>query len=64
MPRKTPSGSGLPACWNEEMDRFICRCDALGDLEMSLIILGLKRNFPQLTQVRSFSIPIMTGKGR
>ena len=33
------------------MDRFICHCDALGDVEPATIVKGLKKKFPELGNV-------------
>ncbi|KAL8686455.1 MAG: hypothetical protein Q9218_007096 [Villophora microphyllina] len=46
--RRVPSGMGLPDCWNEEMDRFICYCEAVSDLPLKTVIVSLKKRFPQL----------------
>ncbi|MCJ1425912.1 hypothetical protein MMC29_003813 [Sticta canariensis] len=48
MPRYMPSGAQLPAVWNKEMDRFICQCEALGDVDSRTMVRGLKKKFPQL----------------
>lgn len=51
MARSLPSGSGLPAGWTKEMDKFICHCEALGDVDTKTMILGLKKRFPVLSGV-------------
>lgn len=48
MARYMPSGAQLPAVWNKEMDRFICQCEALGDIEPRTMVRGLKKRFPEL----------------
>ena len=51
MGKTLPSGSGLPACWNREMDRFICHCDALGTMDTKTAIRHLKRKYVVLANV-------------
>ena len=46
MARATPSAASLPEFWNAEMDRFICHCEALGDVDITTIIRGVKRKYP------------------
>lgn len=46
MARATPSAASLPDFWNAEMDRFICHCEALGDVDVATIIRGVKRKYP------------------
>ncbi len=53
-PRRVPSSAGLPDKWSEEMDRFICFSDAVGDTPIRMVILSLKKRFPELNQVISF----------
>lgn len=48
MARYLPSGAVLPAVWNKEMDRFICYCEGLGNVNNINIIRLLKQKFPQL----------------
>lgn len=49
--RGVPSGMGLPDVWTEEMDRFICYCEAVGDFPLKTVIVSLKKRFPQLEKV-------------
>ena len=51
MAKALPSGSGLPVCWNKEMDRFICQCDAIGNIDTRSTILALKKKYPLLAEV-------------
>ncbi|KAL8821697.1 MAG: hypothetical protein Q9191_007261 [Dirinaria sp. TL-2023a] len=44
-PRGMPSGTQLPRCWKKDMDRFICQCDARGDIDLPMIVAGLKKHF-------------------
>lgn len=46
MARALPSAAALPDFWHAEMDRFICHCEALGDVDIATIIRGLKRKYP------------------
>lgn len=46
MARATPSAAALPDFWHAEMDRFICHCEALGDVDIATIIRGVKRKYP------------------
>ncbi|KAL8841753.1 MAG: hypothetical protein Q9170_000786 [Blastenia crenularia] len=50
-PKRVPSSSGLPDNWTVEMDKFICYCDALGDFPVKVIIISLKKRFPELNMV-------------
>lgn len=50
MSRTLPSATALPSVWNKEMDRFICRCEALGDMDPGDIVRALKRKFHPLLQ--------------
>ena len=47
MARTIPSGTQLPKTWKKEHDRFICQCDALGDIDTRTIIKGLKKKFAE-----------------
>ena len=52
MSEKTmPSGSNLPLCWTDDMDRFICHCDALGEYDYDDIVAALRDKFPELRDV-------------
>ncbi|KAL8694327.1 MAG: hypothetical protein Q9224_003589 [Gallowayella concinna] len=57
-PRRVPSSAGLPDCWNEEMDRFICFSEAVGDTPTRMVILSLKKRFPELNQFTLSEIAI------
>ncbi|KAL8667994.1 MAG: hypothetical protein Q9168_007131 [Polycauliona sp. 1 TL-2023] len=47
--RRMPSSTGLPdKFWNEEMDRFICFSDAVGETPTRMVIMSLKKRFPDL----------------
>lgn len=48
MSRYMPSGAQLPTVWNKDMDRFICYCEALGDVDTRTMVKGLKQKFPAL----------------
>lgn len=50
-PRRVPSTAGLPEIWTPEMDQFICYCDALGELNLRVMIVSMKKRFPQLGPV-------------
>lgn len=50
-PRHVPSSAGLPDNWTTEMDEFICYSDAIGDLSVKVIIISLKKRFPELNMV-------------
>lgn len=53
-PLHVPTSSGLPSeMWSEEMDRFICFSDAVGETPTRVVILSLKKRFPELKQVWS-----------
>ena len=54
-PRRVPSSAGLPDNWSTEMDEFICYSDAVGDLSLKVIIISLKKRFPELNMVSIFS---------
>lgn len=56
-PRRVPSSAGLPDKWSEEMDRFICFSDAVGETPTRVVILSLKKRFPELNQVLSLCFP-------
>ena len=56
MPRHLPSGSQLPPCWTQEMDRLICWAEAEGIMPISRIVSMAKREF--YDQLRTVS---MTG---
>ncbi|CAO1602354.1 hypothetical protein XANCAGTX0491_005968 [Xanthoria calcicola] len=50
-PLHVPTSSGLPSdMWSEEMDRFICFSDAVGETPTRVVILSLKKRFPELKQ--------------
>ncbi|KAL8908313.1 MAG: hypothetical protein Q9171_005499 [Xanthocarpia ochracea] len=57
-PRRVPSSAGLPDKWSEEMDRFICFSDAVGDTPIRMVILSLKKRFPELNQFALSEIAI------
>lgn len=48
MARYMPSGAKLPSNWTKDMDRFICQCEALGDVDTRTMVRGLKKKFPEL----------------
>lgn len=48
MARDMPSGAKLPSNWTKEMDRFICHCEALGDIDVRTMVRALKKKFPEL----------------
>lgn len=48
MARDMPSGARLPSNWTKEMDRFICQCEALGDIDVRTMVRALKKKFPEL----------------
>ncbi|KAL9614119.1 MAG: hypothetical protein Q9167_001404 [Letrouitia subvulpina] len=50
MRRTVPSGAGLPSAWKREHDKFICYCEAVGNLTTKQIVLGLKQHFEELAQ--------------
>ncbi|KAL8991703.1 MAG: hypothetical protein Q9169_007726 [Polycauliona sp. 2 TL-2023] len=50
-PIRTPSSAGLPNKWSAEMDRFICFSDAVGETPTRMVIISLKKRFPELNQV-------------
>lgn len=56
-PRRVPSSAGLPDKWSEEMDRFVCFSDAVGETPTRVVILSLKKRFPELNQVLSLCFP-------
>ena len=45
MARATPSAAALPDFWHAEMDRFICHCEALGDVDTATMIRGVKKKY-------------------
>ncbi|KAI4239154.1 MAG: hypothetical protein L6R40_005587 [Gallowayella cf. fulva] len=49
-PHRVPSSASLPIDWNEEMDRFICFSDAVGGISTRMVILSLKKRFPELNK--------------
>lgn len=58
MVKHLPSASGLPACWTQDMDRFICQCDSLTGIDTATTIRGLRRKFSEhLALVSQMSIP-------
>ena len=54
-PKTLPSGSQLPACWNEAMDRAICHMEAQNEVDLATMTRLLKRRFPELEGVRELS---------
>ncbi|MCJ1267617.1 hypothetical protein MMC22_007503 [Lobaria immixta] len=50
MASHMPSAAQLPSVWNKEMDRFICHCEAIGEVDTSITVRGLKRKFPELAR--------------
>ena len=52
-PIRVPSSLGLPDRWSEEMDRFICFSEAVGDTPTRVVILSLKKRFPEVNRVGS-----------
>ena len=50
-PKKMPSGSQLPSCWNDEMDQFICHMEAQCEFTTKTIIKALKQRFAELREV-------------
>ena len=54
-PKTLPSGSQLPACWNEAMDRAICHMEAQNEVDPVTMTRLLKRRFPELEGVRELS---------
>ncbi|KAL8950164.1 MAG: hypothetical protein Q9222_003792 [Ikaeria aurantiellina] len=46
--RRVPSSAGLPDNWSTEMDEFICYSEAVGDVPARMLILSLKKRFPEL----------------
>ena len=50
-PKSMPSGSQLPACWNEDMDGFICHMDAQCVYSIQAIVKALKQKFSALREV-------------
>lgn len=48
MARHMPSGAQLPSGWNKDMDRFICHCEALGNIDTVTMIRAVKMKFPEL----------------
>lgn len=50
-PKSMPSGSQLPASWNEDMDVFICHMDAQGVYSILAIVKALKQKFSVLKEV-------------
>ncbi|KAL8702882.1 MAG: hypothetical protein Q9201_003945 [Fulgogasparrea decipioides] len=47
-PIKVPSGMGLPPIWTDDMDEFICYSEAVGDMSSKMIIVALKKKYPEL----------------
>ena len=45
MARASPSAASLPSVWTADMDRFICHCEALGDVDIATIIRGVKKKY-------------------
>ncbi|KAL6720143.1 hypothetical protein ACLMJK_002064 [Lecanora helva] len=43
-----PSGSQLPSCWNNAMDRAICHMEAQNEVTTATMTRLLKRRFPEL----------------
>ena len=50
-PKSMPSGSQLPSCWNDDMDKFICHMEAQGGFGNKTIIKALKQRFVELREV-------------
>ncbi|KAL8712845.1 MAG: hypothetical protein Q9220_003053 [cf. Caloplaca sp. 1 TL-2023] len=46
--RRMPSCTQLPDKWSTEMDEFICYSEAVGDVPARMLILSLKKKFPEL----------------
>ena len=55
-PKNMPSGSQLPACWNDEMDELICHMEAQCQYSTRAIVRALKQRFGEL---RDVSLPIL-----
>ena len=55
VPKKLPSGSQLPSCWNESMDRAICHMDAQDEVAPKAMVRLLKKRFPELESVSYYS---------
>lgn len=51
LPKSLPSGSQLPSCWNEAMDRAVCHMEAQNEVYASAMVRLLKRRFPELDGV-------------
>ena len=56
-PKSMPSGSQMPTCWNDEMDKFICHLEAQGEFSTISVVLMLKKKFPELIDV---STPLLS----
>ena len=50
-PKNMPSGSQLPACWNDEMDELICHMEAQCEFSTRSIVRALKQRFADLRDV-------------
>ena len=50
-PKNMPSGSQLPACWNDEMDELICHMEAQCQYSTRAIVRALKQRFGDLKDV-------------
>ena len=50
-PKNMPSGSQLPACWNDEMDEMICHMEAQCQYSTRAIVKALKQRFGDLRDV-------------
>ena len=50
-PKNMPSGSQLPACWNDEMDELICHMEAQCQYSTRAIVRALKQRFGDLRDV-------------
>ena len=50
-PKNMPSGSQLPACWNDEMDELICHMEAQCQYSTRAIVRALKQRFGELRDV-------------
>lgn len=51
MPKKLPSGSGLPVCWGPDMDRVLCDLEAANEVCEDEIVPTMKELFPILKNV-------------
>lgn len=51
LPKKLPSISRLPSCWNEAMDTSVCYMEAQDEVYATAMVRLLKRRFPELESV-------------